>query len=193
MAIRSFPADVKLQNFYTQNYEKEASTRLQWYFDSKRGGDGCNNSASRSHSANRYLRQGLPSINPMEYALKQKKEEDARIRQIQMEARKKYTSEEMRKVDRKGQAQLFDGFSKEGRGRYQYLQQRHEVIPERKYTFPILSSWDYGWKFGQEAAPRKPHNARTKLITDTFYTRNGVPTLPEPTERPSMDRSVTVI
>ena len=75
---------------------------------------------------------------------------------------------------------LYDGFTKEGRGRYQYLQARYQCIPEEKYHFPLLSSWEYGWRLGDvirvdEAS--KPAQGRTRIVADTFYTRTGIPTL----------------
>ena len=34
---RSFPADVKLQSFFTEQYEKENATRLKWFMDNRKG------------------------------------------------------------------------------------------------------------------------------------------------------------
>uniref|UniRef100_A0A8C5QYW7 Sperm microtubule inner protein 1 C-terminal domain-containing protein n=1 Tax=Leptobrachium leishanense TaxID=445787 RepID=A0A8C5QYW7_9ANUR len=43
---------------------------------------------------------------------------------------------------------LYDGFSKEGKGRSMYLKRRKQFAPEEKYPHPVLSSWDYGWRLG---------------------------------------------
>ncbi|GAB1298617.1 Monoacylglycerol lipase ABHD6 [Apodemus speciosus] len=40
---------------------------------------------------------------------------------------------------------LFQGISHDGRGRTRYLKERHQVIPEKKYKYPMVSSWEYGW------------------------------------------------
>ena len=32
------------------------------------------------------------------------------------------------------------------KGRYQYLKDRKQHIPEQKFTYPITSSMEYGWK-----------------------------------------------
>ena len=39
---------------------------------------------------------------------------------------------------------LYDGFTKEEKGRYQYLKSRNKDGPEDKYQLPMLSSWNMG-------------------------------------------------
>jgi hypothetical protein len=70
---------------------------------------------------------------------------------------------------------LFDGFSKEEKGRYQYLKARKSDNPEDKFEYPLLSSFEYGWKL-KEVAPtyKTPAHGRTKIVEDTFHRRNGV-------------------
>lgn len=73
---------------------------------------------------------------------------------------------------------IFDGFSKEGKGRHQYLQNRREVIPERKYQFPLCSSWDYGWRLEEHTpkhAVEKPIYGRRAIVESDFFTRNELP------------------
>jgi len=81
-------------------------------------------------------------------------------------------------VERSVKNLLYDGFSKEEKGRRQYMRQRQNVIPENKYRFPLCSSWDYGWRL-EDAIPkeaiRKPEFGSISLVHDTFYTRNGIP------------------
>ncbi|KAM8867946.1 uncharacterized protein ACB058_005843 [Synchiropus picturatus] len=36
----------------------------------------------------------------------------------------------------------------QGKGRSLYLQRRNQLPPEEKFHFPLLSSWDYGWRLG---------------------------------------------
>lgn len=183
---RSFPADTRLQHFFEQQYDKERETRLRFYFDTKNG------VPPRDRSRSGIV--GLPKINPIAFALKKKREEDAEMQQIIEQARQHQSKEEMRKVDDAAKAKLFEGFSKEGRGRSLYLQERHDIIPETKYTFPLLSSWEYGWKVGEEtAAYQRPTFARTAKVKDSFYTRNGVPTLKSPTAGPSVKQSFTTL
>lgn len=70
---------------------------------------------------------------------------------------------------------LFDGFTKEEKGRYQYMKSRKSENPEEKYEYPLLSSFEYGWKL-KEVAPayKTPSNGRSKIVEDSFYRRNGV-------------------
>jgi len=81
----------------------------------------------------------------------------------------------MRPVDEQSKAALYDGFSREGRGRARYLRDRHRAAPDVKFTYPLASSWQYGWRVGDEmAAYGRPRHARTATIDETFFTRNGV-------------------
>lgn len=43
----------------------------------------------------------------------------------------------------------------QGKGRRLYLQRRGQKRPEEKFDFPLLSSWEYGWRLGEcrSAAP----------------------------------------
>ena len=87
-------------------------------------------------------------------------------------------SSEMRPVDQSTKGKLYDGFTKEGKGRYQYLSSRYEQIPEEKFSFPLLSSWESGWRLGdviRKDEIKKPVNGRTRIVADTFYTRTGIP------------------
>ncbi|KAM4651825.1 protein SPMIP1 [Discoglossus pictus] len=79
---------------------------------------------------------------------------------------------------------LYDGFSKEGKGRYLYLKQRKQHGPEQKYPHPILSSWEYGWRLGDTVKEFKtPTHGRSKIVRDTFYNRNGIYNHPRPTDK----------
>lgn len=83
---------------------------------------------------------------------------------------------EMRPVSPLVRRSLYDGFTREGKGRDIYLKQRYDKIPEDKYTFPSCTSWDYGWRLndafvGQER--KRSIHAHYKIMEDTFYSRNG--------------------
>lgn len=187
---RSFPADTKLQNFYTEQYDREAVARLQFYKDKKQGAV---RSASSSHRRLQggHLVNGLPAINPTTFGRQMLREERLRMAQIAEEAKKFETDEEMRPPNLRMKAKLYDGFTKEEKGRYRYLKERKHVIPEEKYHFPLVSSWEYGWKVGEEFQLRRPTFARTKLIQDSFFTRNNVPTLSDPALGFTLEKSKT--
>lgn len=44
---------------------------------------------------------------------------------------------------------LYQGFSHEGEGRRHYLKERKMKSPEEKFCYPVLSSWEYGWRLGK--------------------------------------------
>ncbi|PVD24769.1 hypothetical protein C0Q70_15255 [Pomacea canaliculata] len=90
--------------------------------------------------------------------------------------------QEMRPASPSTMNVLYDGFTKEGKGRYKYLKLRYEDIPETKFQFPVISSWEYGWHQAQEIKKediKKPENGRTANIQNSFYTRNGVGIAPK--------------
>jgi len=173
---RNFPADSKLQHFFEEQYDKETAARLQFHFDTK---SGRTRRSAAEESAARSAAAGLPKFNPFEFAVRQKEEEDEAMREIIEQARARKETEEMRPVDDKSKELLFDGFSREGRGRARYLRERHEHGPDVKFTYPVASSWEYGWKINEEMESYgRPQHARTSTIKDTFYTRNGISSIP---------------
>ncbi|KAI1890364.1 hypothetical protein AGOR_G00152970 [Albula goreensis] len=90
----------------------------------------------------------------------------------------------MRPVSPQTKEALFQGFSKEGRGRHLYLRRRVQKGPEEKFDFPLLSSWDYGWRLGDyDREYRSPANGRSGIVRNTFYARNGIFHFPSPTDR----------
>uniref|UniRef100_A0A3Q3KSD0 Sperm microtubule inner protein 1 C-terminal domain-containing protein n=1 Tax=Monopterus albus TaxID=43700 RepID=A0A3Q3KSD0_MONAL len=62
-----------------------------------------------------------------------------------------------------------------GKGRSLYLQRRGQIRPEEKFDFPLLSSWEYGWRLGDYTTVyRTPSCARSSVVKNTFYAKNGV-------------------
>jgi len=168
---RSFLLDARYQHFVTEQYEKEARARIKFYEDTKAG---------REYTRKSYV-IGLPTIDPMQYALRKKKEEDETKRRIVQEARDQQVKEEMWPIEPVTRQRLYNGLSIEGDGRYDYLKERANFSPEEKFTFPLLSSWQYGWKLRNEPdSYHKPKHARTAKIEESFYSRNGVPALKDP-------------
>lgn len=65
-------------------------------------------------------------------------------------------------------------------GRSDYLRTRHRRRPESRYAFPVVSSWEYGWRLGDVIptdAMHNPAHGRCRIISDTFYRSNGLPQL----------------
>lgn len=82
---------------------------------------------------------------------------------------------EMKPVDKNTRKLLYDGFSKEGKGRYQYLQSRTiNAKPEEKYDYPHISQWEYGWKQDEQVTLKPPKHGRSRVVRDTFFRTRGV-------------------
>ncbi|KAM9707947.1 protein SPMIP1-like [Menidia menidia] len=69
------------------------------------------------------------------------------------------------------------------RGRSLYLRRRGHIRPEEKFDFPLLSSWEYGWRLGDHNLDyRTPSWARLSVVRSTFYARNGAFSVPSATD-----------
>ena len=79
----------------------------------------------------------------------------------------------MHPVDNSVRGRLYNGITREGLGRHDYLKKRRELHPDDKYTYQLCSSWDYGWEMPQENLPTAKHG-RTRIVRDTFYKRYGI-------------------
>uniref|UniRef100_A0A672HLH8 Si:ch211-193l2.10 n=1 Tax=Salarias fasciatus TaxID=181472 RepID=A0A672HLH8_SALFA len=63
----------------------------------------------------------------------------------------------------------------QGKGRRLYLQRRGHIKPEERFAFPVLSSWEYGWRLGDYTLDYKtPSSAKSSVVKNTFYAKNGV-------------------
>ncbi|KAF6019804.1 hypothetical protein EB796_021894 [Bugula neritina] len=179
------------QAFWTESIDKEETTRLSWH-SKRKSGDSQSKQMEvfrkkiemNAIKPNLDLVKGLPKVDNKRFARKSLKYVNDKI---DKEAADRFASKsglivaDMMPVDSRTRPLLYDGVTKEEKGRYQYLKIRHKVVPERKYQFPLLSSWEYGWKIGdviKKDEIKKPDFGRTALIRDTFYTRNQIPQYP---------------
>ncbi|XP_013408874.1 uncharacterized protein LOC106172628 [Lingula anatina] len=183
-----YMANTQAQKFWEESITKEELARLQWF--AKLRGQSTTEGKSRQYEVNRKkidnapkvnedLQKRLPKIKPRQY---HKKKADYSFNYAKLAAENPdAVLVEMRPVSPKTRELLYQGFTKEGRGRYQYLNQRyHQAIPEKKYSYPLLSSWEYGWRLEdviKKEEIKKPQFGRTRIVADTFYTRTGIPTL----------------
>ena len=175
---RSYPANTRLQWFFQEQYDKETAARLQAYRAAK--GGTADKLTLGPESAGPRLGpgdnpDGLPKINPQVFAREMQLRERVEMAKMIKDARRNQSKEEMQPATAGTKDKLYEGFTKEGKGRYAYLKERHEVIPEKKYAFPVTSSWKYGWKLDEAFQLQKPRFARSRKMMDTFYTRNGIP------------------
>ncbi|KAM9361349.1 protein SPMIP1 [Symphorus nematophorus] len=89
----------------------------------------------------------------------------------------------MRPVSPQTRDALYQDSSHHGKGRSLYLHRRGKIRPEEKFDFPLLSSWEYGWRLGDYTLDyRTPSRAKSSVVKNTFYARNGVFSSPSATD-----------
>jgi len=175
-------ANTQMQNFWKESVEKEATARLM-SFAKMRGQSRAKprqlevfRKKIEDNKPSDALLERLPPISGEQRFNRTKADFNAPMgldRALTMPI----DAPEMRPVESVVKSTLYDGFTKEGKGRYMYLHQRYETIPEQKFAFPTCSSWDYGWRLGdviKKEDIKKPKYGRNKIVEDTFYTRNGI-------------------
>ncbi|XP_060526415.1 protein SPMIP1-like [Cylas formicarius] len=79
----------------------------------------------------------------------------------------------MKPVDPATTRLIYEGNNKDGRSNY--LKERVKLLPEERYFFPEVSSFEYGWRMWDMVA----HTDRTgfgrrQVIRDSFYRRRGL-------------------
>ncbi|XP_015203403.1 protein SPMIP1 [Lepisosteus oculatus] len=171
------------QNCYRELIEKEAYTRLAWKI--KYGKDYPSKFAStkRKDAETSKLSINKTILPPLVQDQKTPEEKKKKSTELKVGP----TSEAppvMRSVTPQTRGVLYQGFSKEGKGRSLYLRNRTMKSPEKKFEHPIISSWEYGWRLGDYAKEDKsPIKGRSRIVKDTFYARNGIFNFPSPTDQ----------
>ncbi|XP_067908418.1 protein SPMIP1 [Heterodontus francisci] len=162
--------DTRSQKCWTELIDKEAYTRIAWR---EKYGD----KYSRVPPTIPKKQSEVPKFPTRNYtlpAIHVPRQEEERKKLVQ-EVSKAEQLQEMRPVTPQIRALLYDGFSKEQKGRYLYLEKRKAKQPEDKFQYPILSSWEYGWRLGDVIEElQSPVHGRLRTLNDTFYSRNGV-------------------
>ncbi|KAK7499479.1 hypothetical protein BaRGS_00009131 [Batillaria attramentaria] len=186
MAARNANFTTQYQEFLKEAIEKESSKRLNWFHNRR------SQSMNKPRQLEVFRKKITEGSKPSEALLEKLPAIKKEARHARQKAdfndpllgQRAYTSidlqDEMRPPSPKTKDALFDGFTKEGKGRHQYLRRRYDTIPENKFTFPMVSSWEYGWRLGdviKKEDIKKPTHGRTRVVEDTFYTRNGIPQL----------------
>ncbi|PAA65274.1 hypothetical protein BOX15_Mlig029066g1 [Macrostomum lignano] len=189
---RNYPADIAAQKSLEERYTKERDAQLHWYMARRASGKVGGGTETRSRQMEVFkrrlelaptmtddLRQSVEKFKTQKHT-KPKRNENQEVLDAISRLKESDPSlcVEMRPISPRTRGLLYQGFSREGRGRGLYLKERAAKAPEDKYQFPIVSSWEYGWKLGEVikvADIKKPPFGRTRLINDTFYTRTGIP------------------
>uniref|UniRef100_A0A8C2BXC2 Si:ch211-193l2.10 n=1 Tax=Cyprinus carpio TaxID=7962 RepID=A0A8C2BXC2_CYPCA len=162
------------QNFYRELILKEAYTRLAWKMKYSK-------EYPTTFTSRRSRSIGLfnpPSVSKVTLPPVVQKLEKQPVRRSLSEAPL------MRPVSPQTTAALYQGLSNEGKGRSLYLKKRAQKGPEEKFDYPILSSWDYGWRLGDyEIDGKTPVYGRSGIVRSTFYARNGIFNIPSATDQ----------
>lgn len=222
---RNYPADIAQQRFLEESINRERDTRLHWYFAATKVKDGDEGHQQSRQMAvfRRRIEGNCPRPNDdlqrlmdqQSFVAEQEKENSAAASadadatdgkhlhgSIVMTSSSPCLITDMRPLDgsQKKHLGLYSGISREGKGRYQYLRSRYFQLPEQRYNFPVLSSWEYGWGLGELQVPSQSprgaggplgdgdhqqdidggvlqSHARTRIVADSFYGRNGIATL----------------
>ncbi|KAI3382529.1 hypothetical protein SNEBB_010965 [Seison nebaliae] len=170
--------DVRTQNAWNELINKESVTRVQWHLTKKGKQEEKLPNLNNELEIKKYLddRSKLyrtSSLNDVKYPPKPKSKAFVPPSSEQLKILKE--TKDMLDVNCEQKQLLYEGLSQEQKGRYQYLHNRSRNKPEERYNFPVLSSMEYGWKINENAEQSKgPHYARSKIIEDSFYRRNGM-------------------
>ncbi|KAJ1109983.1 hypothetical protein NDU88_007339 [Pleurodeles waltl] len=172
------------QNCWKELIAKEAFTRVSW--KAKYGQQERQPLAIRRRRVVTNLpvvTTKLPMIRAPSKEEEDKKEEEPAPPEL-VRRRGTLSHAEMRPATPHTRTLLYQGFSKEGKGRSMYLQRRNLESPEAKFQHPLLSSWEYGWRLGDVVKDaRNPIHGRSAIVKDTFYVRNGIFHHPSTTDR----------
>lgn len=176
-------ANTQMQNFWKESVEKEATARLMSFAKLR----GQSRSKPRQlevfkkkiedNKPSDALLERLPPISAEPHFNRKKADFNEPLGLDRAKTMPVTSAAEMHPVDPVLKDCLYDGFTKEGKGRYMYLHQRYSTIPEQKFAYPTCSSWDYGWRLCdviKKEDIKKPKYGRNKIVEDTFYTRNGI-------------------
>ncbi|CAH8624393.1 unnamed protein product [Dicrocoelium dendriticum] len=176
---RKFPADTRGQRILEELYEKELKTQIAWFWrniQAKNKPDGAQISETRTTNVAEVPIR--PELRKLEHPMTLKKAKSLECERKSSDTAKSVFESEMIPPDGKTLQLLYDGISREGRGRAKYFKERNLAAVEERYRYPVLSSMDYGWgndkflKMGTTG--RCKENAKVMIVQDSFYRRNGI-------------------
>ncbi|CAL8076793.1 unnamed protein product [Calicophoron daubneyi] len=185
---RNYPADTRGQRVLEELYEKENVAQLQWFlkhWKAKKDNPG------KPLSPAAIIETPVPPINEvLPHNLLQKiNESKQKTAQKLAETSVNEKPESLKGQDKESTCDmyppdpqtlrlLFDGISKEGKGRVQYLRERNKLNVEQKFQYPIASSMIYGWgntALLTNSGPQQNRHGRERVIEESFYRRTGIP------------------
>ena len=170
--------DTRSQNAWKELIEKEAMTRISWHqvFKPNPNDDEWFKRGFYTQATSKPISRSLPAIVPPPRPKPRHDPNDtldALGRKLDIEHNPDVLKE-MYPVKKEHKDVLYDGYSKEEKGRYKYLNLRKHILPERRYQYPVSSTMEYGWKLDDSGQKFKaPTFARGKIVEESFYRRNG--------------------
>lgn len=177
--VRELNMDTQRQNFWKESIRKEAMVRLAWQTQYSK--EFARTGVFGKNKAKKVNINVTPVMKNLQEKLDIKMSEiHSADPEFQDEIAKpssqpKMYLKEMRPASKQTVKLLYEGFSADGGGRYAYLEKRKTLIPERKYEFPITSSFEYGWKNKDAMRGMKPAQfSRSSTIKEEFYRPNGI-------------------
>ena len=174
-ALKNLSSDTNMQNFWTEAINKEANVRFEWQLR-----------YSKEFSKNAFKSQ------PKKKGLQLNDDLANRIKELESSLSPSPTLErgagdkvetphkssprivDMNPAGKDVLGLLYDGLSHHGEGRYCYLKKRLKVPPDKKYSFPLLSSMNYGWKILDFVTLKPSCYGRTAIVKNTFYRHSGI-------------------
>ncbi|XP_074033958.1 protein SPMIP1 [Leptinotarsa decemlineata] len=174
--------DARLQKGWAHAIEKEAKLRLKWFRA---------NEARLNEIANKPPSREVPEDVKNEYKKTLIESYQNVIKHPRIKTRDPDPIDPsafqgiMKPVDPAVRKLIYTGSNKDGR--MNYLKKRVELIPERRFYFTEVSSWEYGWNMWDSAKDmRKTGFGRQQVIKDSFYRRRGVGNDPEWYKEPAV-------
>ena len=171
--------DTQLQNFCTESINKEAFIRFAWH--SRYSKQFCKrpfNPKPKKTGLNLNTTFVSEKIKQMETERKPPRSAPAKRGSTRQDTRLNKSDgalamRDMRPPSSSTRSLLYSGISAHGEGRYAYLKKRKTLTPVQKYEFPLLSSYQYGWKIMEYANPKPSPHARV-YIDSLFYRKRGI-------------------
>ncbi|CAH8541440.1 unnamed protein product [Schistosoma rodhaini] len=183
---RLYPADTRSQKVLEELYEKETISQLNWFLKCQQ--------AKNIHHDNTSVRpstivdtslpktslKSLPKSNTedKEDLAEQSNEIHLTDNVIKEQNHIDAIELDMYKPSNDVLKLLYDGISKEGKGRSRYLHDRYKLNLEDKFQFPVLSSMEYGWGHADlisKSTAQSRKFGRQCVIEDSFCRRTGIP------------------
>lgn len=162
--------DATSQNRWTEACEKEIKIRQQWKtkYGKAYAKDDSGEIVSKKRQASHFTtEQTIPKAASPTQKTEPKTIMEPILDDSQLPRFEMYPATPITK------GKLFDGFSKEGKGRALYLECRKSTGPEAKFPYPITEAQEVGWRQEERGTFGKPKHGRSQTIR-TFYRDNGV-------------------